>query len=62
MLPRLEKRIMFVLFVCKERTGNIFTTQTSLLKIGRLLHKSGFVDSQLLPTVVERTDESNQNG
>ena len=28
-----------------------FTIKTSLLKIGRLVHKSGFVDSQLLPTV-----------
>ena len=28
-----------------------FTIQTSLLCIGRLLYKSGFVDSQLLRTV-----------
>ena len=32
-------------------SASTFTVQTSLLKIGRLLHKIGFVDSQLLPTV-----------
>ena len=31
--------------------ASTFTIQTRLLKIGHFLHKSGFVDSQLLPTV-----------
>ena len=34
-----------------------FSVQTSLLKIGCLLHKSGFVDSQLLPTVILATSK-----
>ena len=35
--------------------ASTFTIQTSLSKIGHLLHKSGFVDSQLLPTVKSET-------
>ena len=35
----------------RQDFAGTFSVQTSLLKIGHLLHKIGFVDSQLLPTV-----------
>ena len=39
---------------CRTDYAGTFIIQTILLKISRLLHKSGSVDSQLLPTALQK--------